>query len=56
MCRYEWILDQRGVSYYGRDERSGLHATIYLIGNPVALYTVIAGMLLALVGAPRIVS
>ena len=44
---WEWLLDLRGVAYYGKDVRPGWHAQVYLIGNPAALWSVLAFMALA---------
>jgi dolichyl-phosphate-mannose-protein mannosyltransferase len=41
---WEWLLDLRGVAYYGKDTLPGKHAQVYLIGNPAVLWTVLAFM------------
>lgn len=44
---WEWLLDLRGVAYYGKDVRPGYHAQVYLIGNPAVLWSVLVWLAVA---------
>ena len=42
---YEWILNLRGVSYYGKDQKHSYTAAVYLIGNHAIHMGVILGII-----------
>jgi dolichyl-phosphate-mannose--protein O-mannosyl transferase len=41
---WEWVLNLRGVSYYGKDRSNTYTNAVYLIGNHALHYAVLAGL------------
>jgi dolichyl-phosphate-mannose--protein O-mannosyl transferase len=46
---YEWVLNLRGVAYYGKDEAHRYHTQVYLLGNPAVIWSVLAAIVLSVV-------
>lgn len=46
---YEWVLNLRGVAYYGKDEAHRYHTQVYLLGNPAVIWSVLAAIILSLI-------
>jgi len=44
---WEWLLDLRGVAYYGKDEGFRYHTQVYLLGNAAVLWSVLGAVIAA---------
>jgi dolichyl-phosphate-mannose--protein O-mannosyl transferase len=46
---YEWMLNLRGILYYSRDAGHTYTETVYLLGNPLVIWPVLAALCLVVV-------